>query len=110
MTPNYARMYLPEFAKTYGVELYMDSNGEILFPIHVRENDTMNRLEHGYAYYIYDEASKHRYNVHLFIDANMSYGALLRIFMTASDRFKEELRLALARANDNPVDNHPVEK
>ena len=103
MTLAYAQLYIKELAQNWGVKLY-ESDGIVIFPIHVLLNDKREKIENAYAYYlISDEVNSKipKYGVSIFIDANMSTGAFSRIFGVALSNFRMELKKLEIEANKN---------
>lgn len=91
MTKDYVERYIRELSVINKVEMY-ESNGERVFPIHLKTPEGTMALENAYVFYLIKEP--HRYGVQIFIDANMTYGAFYRIFHTAIMNFKLELMAA----------------
>jgi len=101
MTYQTAEIYLKELAVTHQVKLYESSNASVLFPIGIKINEDRMKVEHGYVCYLIDD-DEHIYAIQIFIDANMNYGALMRIFGQAVINFRNELKKLVSSSSTPP--------
>lgn len=85
MTREYAENYIRELSVTHGVKVY-ETNGQRIFPIHMKTPDGSYALEDAYAFYLMKD--EYIYTIQIFIDDNMTYGGILRIFGAAVSNFK----------------------